>query len=84
MNTTENKTYYGVYSDLGFGIFSSLELSQKLTASAKERHIHMFNDIKYAGIYAMTGYNGYHYALKQPVYKMAPEPFEIDKLYTSF
>ena len=83
MNTTDNKTYFGVYSDIGFGIFSSLELVRELTATAHERHVHEFNDIKYAGIYAMTGFNGYHSALKQPVYKIAPEPFELNKLYTS-
>lgn len=80
---SKEKIYYGVYTDIGFGIFTSLELSRELTASAKERHSHKFNDMKYAGIYAMTGYNAYHYALKQPVYKMAPEPYEVNKLYTS-
>ena len=78
---SKEKIYYGVYTDIGFGIFTTLELSRKLTTSANERHIHKFNDIKYAGIYALTGYNAYHSALKQPVYKEAPDPYKLDKLY---
>ena len=84
MNHTVEMIYYAVYSDIGFGIFTTTELLEENTYYIEDKYVQAFPTLESAAIYAITGYNTFQYALNlNNVYSGVPSPLSLNHFYTT-